>query len=457
MEIANNFDFIVIGGGPAGYHFANIISKKGYSVALFEEKVLGGTCLNEGCIPSKSLLKSAKILDSIKHCNEYGIHSEHVMINQMEVVARKNATVSKLVMGVRGGLRKNKVKLFFTHATVAENRDDGIVVESDSKFYFTSKLVIATGSKVFLPPIEGLIDEINSGFVLTSKEILDIDHVPNRLVVIGGGVIGLEMASYFYSAGSFVKVIESTDKICGSLDRECSEVLLDNLIKRGMEVKLSATVTKIEKNGIVISHLGEDEFIECDKVLIATGRIANLDGFNIDKLGIEYTKRGIVVNDKMQTSNKNVFAIGDVNGKVMLAHTAYKEAEVCASSILGENNYVNYNNIPSVLYSTPECAWVGLSEQNISNFDNYEIKKLPMIYSGRFVAENLSNVSGLCKIIIDKSKNTIVGACLIGDGASEIILAISNLIELKVDLESIKKLVFPHPTIGEIIKEVINL
>ena len=164
-----------------------------------------------------------------------------------------------------------------------------------------------------------------------------------------------------------------------------------------------------------------------------------------EKLGIEYTKRGIVANDKMQTSNKNVFAIGDVNGKVMLAHTAYKEAEVCASSILGENNYVNYNNIPSVLYSTPECAWVGLSEQNISNFDNYEIKKLPMIYSGRFVAENLSNVSGLCKIIIDKSKNTIVGACLIGDGASEIILAISNLEKApKVEFKILESFLFNY-------------
>ena len=455
MEFTQTFEIIVIGGGPAGYHFANLCGKKGVSIALFEERALGGTCLNEGCIPTKSFLKSAKIVDSIKHSEEFGVAVDGYSVNQELVTQRKNAVVNKLVMGVRGGLRKNKVKLFFTRATILEKCGDFFAVESDGKFFGAKKLVIATGSKALVPPIKGVDKGLESGFLVTSKEILDLTEIPENIVIIGAGVIGIEMASYFCSVGAKVIVVEGSNKICGNSDFECSKILKDNLSARGVEFLIDTFVNEI-KEGSVIVNSEEQQEIRCDKVLLSVGRVANLDNLGLDNLGIEYTNKGIKVDDKMQTSVDGVYAIGDVNGKVMLAHTAYKEAEVCFNNLNGEFDHIDYDAIPSVVYSSPEFAFVGASEESLASVsEKITIKKLPMIYSGRFVTEN-SNSSGICKIIIDNDSNCILGAMMVGDGASEVILALSNLIALKIPVSKINKLIFPHPTIGEIIKDTLN-
>ena len=456
MEFAQIFDIIVIGGGPGGYHFANLSAKRGFSVALFEERSLGGTCLNEGCIPSKSFLKSAKIVDSINHSKEFGILVDNFSIDQPLVVERKNAVVNKLVMGVRGGLRKNKVKLFFSHANILQKDGDTFAVESDGKIFGANKLIIATGSEVIIPPIKGVDEAIRSSFALTSREILDINSIPNHLVVVGAGVIGLEMASYFCSMGAKVTVIEGTSKICRFADNQCSKILENNLTARGIEFIFNSMVDEITQNGVVINSNGEKRTLECDKVLLAIGRKARVEGFGLENLNLNYSNRGIVVDGNMQTTQPNVYAIGDVNGKSMLAHTAYKEAEVCIDSICGQSESINYDNIPSIVYTSPEFSSVGISEEiALDRGINFTVKKLPMIYSGKFVTENL-NVNGICKIIIDNDSNKIIGAMMIGDGAGEVILALSNMISLEIPVSKICKFVFPHPSIGEIIKDTLN-
>lgn len=456
MENLQYFDIIVIGGGPAGYHFANLAAKKAFSVALFEEKSLGGTCLNEGCIPSKAFLKCAKIADSIRHAENYGVTVDGFSFNQSAVVERKNAIVSKLVMGVRGGLRKNKVKLFFDHAQIVRKEDDLYYIASNEIVYTCKRLVIATGSKVFIPQIEGLQSALDSGFALTSRGILDIAEIPQSLVVIGGGIIGLEMASYFASAGSNVTVIEASDKICGNLDNEVSTLLMKNLVKKGITFHLNAKVASVSNNSISYNVADETFSLACDKVLLSVGRVANVENFGLENISVEFNSKGIKVNENMQTSDDCVYAIGDVNGKVMLAHTAYREAEVCFNHIINNKDRLDYQNIPSVIYTSPECAWVGVSELQAINC-NYEftVKKLPMTYSGRFVAET-SGVEGICKIIIDNNSNTIIGASILADGASELIVALSNLILMKTPIDQINQLIFPHPTVGEIIKDVLN-
>ena len=456
MDFIQFFDIIVIGGGPAGYHFANLAAKKGFTVALFEERALGGTCLNEGCIPSKAILKSAKLVDGIKHAEEFGVEVQEYSIKQEFIIERKNKIVSKLAMGVRGGLRKNKVKLFFAHADILPCENENFLVECENKVYGASKLVIATGSKVFIPKIEGVGDSLNSGFAITSTEALDLTKVPTSILIVGAGVIGIELASYFSSMGSKVTVVEATDKICAKADRECSELLMKNLCKKGVNFMLNSKVTAIHDGAVVVQHEEEILQIDCDRVLLCVGRIANISGFGLDNLSVEYTNKGIIVDKNMQTNVKNLFAIGDVNGKVMLAHTAYKEAEVCFDYINGKENFIDYNSIPAVIYCSPEFSYVGITEEDAINQNlNCTVKKLPMIYSGRFVAENIE-VDGLCKVIIDNNKNTVIGAMMVGDGSSEVILSLSNFITLGITVDDINKMIFPHPTIGEIIKDTIN-
>ncbi|MBQ3571580.1 MAG: dihydrolipoyl dehydrogenase [Clostridia bacterium] len=456
MEFAQIFDIIVIGGGPGGYHFANLSAKRGFSVALFEERSLGGTCLNEGCIPSKSFLKSAKIVDSINHSKEFGVIVDNFSVDQPSVVERKNVVVNKLVMGVRGGLRKNKVKLFFSHANILQKDGDTFAVESDGKIFGANKLIIATGSEVIIPSIKGVDEAIRSSFALTSREILDINIIPSHLVVVGAGVIGLEMASYFCSMGAKVTVVEGTSKICRFADNECSKILENNLTARGIEFIFNSMVEEITQNSVVISSNGEKCSLECDKVLLAIGRKARVEGFGLENLNLDYSNRGIFVDGNMQTTQPNVYAVGDVNGKSMLAHTAYKEAEVCIDVICGQSENINYDNIPSIVYTSPEFSSVGISEEiALDRGINFTVKKLPMIYSGKFVTENL-NVNGICKIIIDNDSNKIIGAMMIGDGAGEVILALSNMISLEIPVSKICKFVFPHPSIGEIIKDTLN-
>uniref|UniRef100_A0A7C5V566 Dihydrolipoyl dehydrogenase n=1 Tax=Caldicellulosiruptor owensensis TaxID=55205 RepID=A0A7C5V566_9FIRM len=449
------YDLIIIGGGPAGYLAAERASKGGLKTLLIEERYLGGVCLNEGCIPTKTLLYSVKILEGAKHGFKYGVEVKNITLNHKKVLERKDKVIKTLVTGIKSKLRKSGAEILSGHGEILGRSSKGYIVTLGDKEFATDRLLIATGSSPFVPPIEGVKEALERGFVLTNREILKIESVPASMVVIGGGIVGLEMASYFNSAGSKVTVIEMLDHIGGSMDREISNILLETYKKKGVEFELSAKVTKIDNRKVVYEKDGKYFEKEAEKVLLSVGRRPNITGFGLENIGVEVEKGCVKTDDRMKTNVQEVYAAGDINGKLMLAHTAYREAEVAVWNMLGRKVKINYNSIPSVVYTNPEVAWVGESEESAKGKGlEYEVIKLPMLYSGRFVAEN-EEFDGLCKILIDKRKRTILGCHMIGNYASEIIYGVGIMIEMQLRVEDIKDIVFPHPTVSEIIREVI--
>ncbi len=448
------FDIIVIGGGPAGYNCALKATNK--SVLVIEQDKLGGTCLNQGCIPSKAFIKSAKVLDEIKHASKYGILCDGGQINQKLVLERKNRIVRKLVGGIKVALSNNNVTVVYGKATIVKSTKEVKEVEVNGESYFTKSLVIATGSKNFIPSINGVNESVENGFVISNKEILDSDSIYESLVIVGAGVIGLEMASYFNTVGSKVTVIEMQDHIGGKIDD--SEEIKTIYEKKGIEFILNAKVTKFDCNEKTVTYLdenGQSSSIMAEKVLLAVGRIANIDGFGLENTEIKIERNAIAVNEKMQTNIDNVYAIGDCNGKMMLAHVAYRQGEVAINNILGRVDTMDYNSVAGIIYLNPEYAFVGASEDEISQRKiNVEKINLPMQYSGRFVCDNVE-LDGFIKLIIDKDTNTLVSARLLGNTSSEIIFALSMMINQKINIEKIKKQIFPHPTVCEIIKEAL--
>jgi len=448
------YDLIVIGGGPGGYLAAERAGQAGLSVLLFEKRALGGVCLNEGCIPSKALLNSAKIADHAKHGNKYGVIAENVSIDHKVVVNRKDKVVKTLVAGVSMKMKKNKVTVVNNEAVIRGRSADGFVVKAGDDEYTGKRLVIATGSVPSMPPIPGLHEGYKDGYVLTNREILDITEIPGKLVIIGGGVIGLEMASYFNSAGSRVTVVEMLDHIAGPTDREISTILLNSYKKKGVDFRLSAKVTEITGSEVVFETKEGRQSVPFDKVLVSIGRRPFTEGLGLENIGVE-TERGRIKTDEyMKTNIPGVYAIGDVNGVSMLAHTAYREAEVCISNILGKRDIMRYNAIPSVIYTNPEVGGVGETEESAKEKGlDVEIVKLPLTYSGRYIAEN-TEMDGIVKVIMDKRYRTVLGVHMIGSYASEIIYGAAMMIESEMRVEDIRQIVFPHPTVGEVLKEI---
>lgn len=453
-----NYDLIVIGGGPAGYIAAERASEAKLSTLLIEKEHIGGVCLNEGCIPSKTLLNSAKVLDYARHSQDYGViikGGSAAKVDQKFVIERKNGVVKTLVNGVKMQLKKAKVTVAEGVAQIVGKTANGFTVEVNGEQHTAVRLLIATGSMPVVPPITGLKEGIANGFVLTNKEILDLTEIPAKLIIVGGGVIGLEMASYFCSVGSAVTIVEMLDKIAGPTEESVSTILRKSLQDKGVTFQLGCKVTEVTKSGIVYEKDGKAVTIEADKVLLSIGRRAVTAGFGLEKIGVNTERGAIVTDDKMMTNVPNVYAAGDVNGKIMLAHTAYREAEVAVNNMLGIKDKINYNAIPSVIYTNPEVASVG-ETQETATAKGLSVKeiKMSLMYSGRYVAEN-TKLDGICKLIVNTKTNTLIGAHIIGSYAGEFIVAVSSLIDLEVDIENIKKLVFPHPTVCEIIREAV--
>lgn len=447
------YDLIVIGGGPGGYVGAERAGHAGLSVLLIEKRELGGVCLNEGCIPSKSLLNSAKIADHAKEGKKYGVIAENVMIDHKAVTDRKNRVVKALVSGVSMKMKKNNVTVVKGEGVITGRTADGFQVSVGDTVHTGERLLIATGSVPSMPPIPGLNEGYEKGFVLTNREILDIPEVPERLAIIGGGVIGMEMASYFNSAGSKVTVIEMLDHIGGPTDREISAILLKNYKKKGIDFRLSAKVTGITGNEVVFETGGERQSVIADKVLASIGRRPNTKGLGLETVGVEVVNGRIKTDEYMKTNVAGIYACGDVNGIMMLAHTAYREAEVCINNILGKRDRMRYNAIPSVIYTSPEVAFAGETEESAKEKGlDAEIVKLPLSYSGRYMAENAGG-DGIIKVILDKRHRTILGLHIIGGYASEIIYGASLMMETEMRVEDIKQIVFPHPTVCEVIRD----
>ena len=448
-------DVLVLGGGPGGYLAAERAAQGGKTVTLIEKRALGGTCLNEGCIPSKALLNSGKLYEHAKDSAAFGVVAENVTIDHAKVVARKDKVVKALVSGVGATMAAHKVQVVMADGFIKGQTADGFVVEAGGETYAGDKLILACGSVPVIPPIPGLREGVESGFVLTNREILDLKALPKNLVVIGGGVIGLELASYFSMVGVPVTVIEMLDKIAGPTEREVSALLLKEYKKRGIDFKLSCKVTEVGKDCVMYEEAGENKKVEAEVVLCCIGRRAFTQNVGIENLNV-YMERGAVVTDEhMQTSVAGVYAVGDVNGKLMLAHTAYREAEVAVNHILGKRDFMRYNAIPSVIYTNPEIASVGETEES-ARAKGLEVRsvKASMKMSGRYLAE-VEKGEGFCKLIIDTKKNCLVGCHMIGSYTSEMIYGAALMIEKQMPIEQIKELVFPHPTVSEVIREAL--
>lgn len=449
------YDLIVIGGGPAGYLAAERAGQAGLNTLLIEKRFVGGVCLNEGCIPSKALLYSAKICDNAKHGQKYGVTAEKIMLDHEAVINRKNRIVSMLVAGVKSKLKKSGVTLVEGTAEILGKSIEGYIVKAGNESYSGSRLLIAAGSVPVIPPIPGAREGIERGFVLTNREILGLKAVPSSLVIVGGGVIGLEMASYFNSAGSKVTVIEMLDHIAGNTDGEISEILMKNYQRKGVEFKLGAKVTQIGEGSVVYEAGGQVFAAQADKVLLSIGRRPATEGLGLERIGVETEHGRIKTDERGKTNIPEVYAAGDINGVSMLAHTAYREAEVCINNILGKRDVMRYNAIPSVIYTNPEVACVGETEESARQKGiEYDVVKLSMLYSGRYAAEN-EEKDGICKVLADKKHGKIIGVHMIGNYSSEIIYGAGLMIETEMPVKDIKELVFPHPTVSEIIREAI--
>lgn len=451
-----NYDVLVIGGGPGGYLCAERASQGGLKAAVIEKANLGGTCLNEGCVPTKSLLYCAKQYSTAVHGKDYGFSASDVKYDHAAVVARKDRVVKKLVAGVGSTMKGHGVTVYKGLGEIqGKNPEKGYDVKVGDEIVTADRLVLATGSVVAVPPIPGVKEGIAAGFIVTSREFLSMKELPKEMVAIGGGVIGLEMACYLATVGVKVTVVEMMPKIAGPTDQE----ICDNLMKTyekdyGMKFELSAKVKEVKADCVVYEDKsGNTVEAKCDKVLLAAGRRANIEGLNVDALGIE-TNRGAVVTDRFMLTNvPNVYAVGDCNGKLMLAHTAYREAEVAVNHMLGIKDEMKYDHVASVIYTNPEVASVGLSKAAAQEQGmNVKEVKVPMQVSGRYIAETLRG-DGFAKIVYDLDKNRIVGVCLVGSYASEMIYGAALMMDTELPLSQLKKLVFPHPTVCEVIRE----
>ena len=449
------YDLIIIGGGPAGYLAGERAGAAGFHTAVIEKRALGGVCLNEGCIPSKAFLHCAKVYEYALHGDSYGVSASDVSIDHAKVVSRKDRVVRRLVAGVGAKLKQHKVTVINGEGKILPKTAEGFAVEANGETLLAKRLLLCAGSEPVMPPLPGVKEGFERGFVLTNREILALKEKPEALVVIGGGVIGLEMASYFNSIGTKVTVVEMLGHIAGPTDAEVSALLLKLYKKKGIEFKLGAKVTAVGESGVTCEYGGETVEIPADKVLMSVGRRASTNGLGLENIGV-LTERGAVVTDEyMRTNIAGVYAAGDINGRSMLAHTAYREAEVAVAHMTGVRDPMRYHAIPAVIYTNPEVAGVGETEQSAKEKGlDCKIVKLPMAYSGRFLAESPDG-EGFCKLIVDNRYGHLLGVHLIGTYASEIIYGAAMMLETEMKVEELKEIVFPHPTVSEIIRETL--
>ena len=448
------FQVAIIGGGPAGYTAAEAAGKAGLSVVLFEKQSLGGVCLNEGCIPTKTLLYSAKTYDGACHAQKYAIGVSEVSFDLPKIIARKQKVVRKLVLGVKGKLTAHGVTIVTGEAAVVDKHH----VQCGEEVYECDHLLICTGSDTFIPPIPG-VEKVS---YWTHRDALNNKEVPTSLVIIGGGVIGMEFASFFNSLGVQVTVIEMMDEILGGMDKELSGLLRAEYAKRGIQFMLTTKVVSLEMaadNQVQVNYESSEGIsgaVVAEKLLMSVGRRPVTKGFGLENLNLDQNERGhVVVNAQMQTSEPSVYVCGDLTGFSLLAHSAVREAEVAIHHILGKDDAMSYRAIPGVVYTNPEIAGVGETEESLQKKGiAYRVSKLPMAFSGRFVAEN-EGVNGVCKLLLGDD-GTVLGAHVLGNPASEIIVAAGMAVEMKLKAEDWQKIVFPHPTVGEIFKEALG-
>lgn len=452
------YDIAIIGGGPGGYAAAEKAGKNGLQTILFEKKDLGGVCLNEGCIPTKTLLYSAKLYDNARKSEKYGVRVEGAELDYKKMIDRKTKVIRKLVAGVGLRMKNAGVEVVKAEAVIDGRSPEGAIrIIAGDTTYETRNLLICTGSETFIPPIEGL-DISNNEAIVTNRELLSLKEAPQSIAIIGGGVIGMEFASLYNSIGAEVYVIEMQPEILGALDAEISAMLRAQYAKRGIHFNLSCKVTRVQGNDVVfIDSEGIEHTITSEKILVSVGRRPITKGFGLETLGVEFERGGIKVDDKMCTNVDGVFAAGDVTGFSLLAHTATREGEVVINNLIGVPDTMCYNAIPGIVYTNPEVAGVGITEAEAQRQGIACIcHRLPMAYSGRFVAENEGG-EGLCKVVVEESTGRVLGVHILGNPCSEIIGSACVAVAQGMTIHDLERIILPHPTVTEIFKETISL
>ena len=455
---------IIIGAGPGGYETALLAAKRGVEVTLIEAGHVGGTCLNEGCIPTKTFCRNAEFIDELHKAETFGISGLKYDFDFSSVPARKNTVVEQLRAGVEGLLGHKFIT--FVRGKASFRDAHTVVVEGDSQEYKADYIIIATGSVSATLPIPGA----DLSGVLTSKEILDTEEVPQKLCVIGGGVIGLEFASIFRSFGSEVTVLEYCKDILPRFDTDLAKRLKQSLGKRGIEINTQAQVTGIESHDglykVTFTRKGKEETVIADKVLMAVGRKANVSSLNLSDVGIEFTDRGIVVDEKtMQTNIPHIYAVGDINGKMMLAHAATFQGIVALDHIMGIENHIDLNVMPAAVFTSPEAASVGMTEDECKE-KGISVKCLKSFFRANGKAVTMGQTEGFCKLVVASEPKEegespfetgrILGCHLYGPHASDIVQEVCALITRKATVEEFADIIHTHPTLTEVLQSAVH-
>ena len=441
-----NYDLIVLGSGPGGYVAAIKAAQKGLSTAIIEKESIGGVCLNWGCIPTKTLLKSAKLYTTIQHAKDYAltVDQDTLSVDFNALLKRKNKIVKKLTGGVGYLLKKNGVTVYRGFGEVI---DQNTIQVNDEKLTFKN-LIIATGASPIIPPIDKLQEAYQSGRVVTSKEILDLDTQPKKLAIIGGGVIGVEFATIYNSFGTEVTIYEREENILLGVDQEIRTLFRKKLEKDGVKIHTSTEVQAITDSGVKTA-LGEEN---ADLILLSVGMKANVKG--LEKLDLTLTETQAIQTDQyMKTNLENIFAIGDVNGNQMLAHVASKEGLVAVDTILGEDHPMDYKKVPSGIYTFPEIAQVGVTEEEAkAQGIDYKVSTFPLSANGKALAEG--ETDGLVKMIADTKYQEIIGVHILAQNATEMISEAVLGMNLEATALDYVLSIHPHPTLSEMIHEV---
>ena len=454
------FDVAVIGGGPGGYVAAIKAAQNGKKVCLIEKSKLGGVCLNQGCIPTKAMLKSVEILNSVQNCAEFGVlgvNTAKATIDIVKLHQRKKQIIQQLTGGVSALLKANGVKVITGNASFVGQRVlkvDGDQIEADN-------IIIATGSTpARLPlsitgetPLSGNKDIETS--IITSEEALELEEIPETMVIIGGGVVGIEFAYIYANLGTKVTIIEMMDRILPMVDEEVTERVTAMLKKTGIDIFTSAKVVGIAGTEVSYEHDGIQKKAEGKKVLVSIGRVPNTDALNLECLGLKMNGKAIDVDQNMRTNMPGLYAIGDVNGTSMLAHTASMEGIIAVENILGRRRSIDYSTVPSCIHIYPDVAFVGLTEKQAKEkHGEIKVGRFPLAANGKALVEG--TVEGLIKVIVDAKYGEIVGVHIYGIHAVDMIGEMVVAMNLEATAEEIIWAIHPHPTISEIIPEAFH-
>ena len=440
------YDFAVIGAGPAGYVAAKKAAGAGLKTLLVEKKKLGGVCLNEGCVPSKTLLQAAKTYHHAKHGSVFGVEVEGVSFDFPKAHAHKNKVMDTMRDGIAGLMKKYKVEVIEGDAQLLP----GLKISVNGETHEADNVLLCTGSSPAKPPIPG----IDSEHVVDSTGILNRETLPERLIIVGGGVIGCEFACMYASVGVPVTVLEAMPEICPNLDQDIAAVLREELSKKGVEFKLQTKVESIEPKSVHFANSEGSGSIEGDLVLVATGRKPNVSDLGLEDLGLDFDARGVRVNDKGATNVPGLWAAGDVTGEAWLAHAASRMAEVVVNNLNGRPDHMRFDKMPAVVYTSPEVAVVGLTKEEAEAKGlTVKVGRIPMKINARYLAEN-PDEGGLCKVVLDADTRRLLGVHMVGGACSEMIFGATAMLETELREDEIEEIVFPHPTTSEIMKDV---